>query len=155
MSLKTYEPHKSSLGSMDANVMALLCYVIAAVISFIPYVQFVAWLVPLYIYKKETNSELVKFHAIQAFALYLVSAIISLILNIIIWTTTVATIASGFSIGFGAFGAAVVLSTIVGIISLIFLIFAIITIIKAYKYEEYSIPFFGNLSQKFAAKINK
>ncbi len=42
-------PHRSSLG-MDANVMALLCYIGAFVLSWIPVIQWVAPAAPLVIF---------------------------------------------------------------------------------------------------------
>ena len=152
MSVKTYEQHKSSIGGMDANLAALLVYVISAVVSFIPYLQFVAFVVPIIFLYQEKSSDLVRFHARQAFALYLVTSIVSIIMNIIMW----ASIASFAINPLGAYSALAGLwwiSFIVGIVGLIILIFAILAMINAYKYKEYAIPFFNDLGNKLAGKI--
>ena len=157
MSVKTYEPHKSSIGSLDANIAALLVYVISAIVSFIPYVQFAAFVVPIIFLYQEKSSELVRFHARQALALYLVTSIISIIMNIIMWVSVASFVAAPtLENALGAYGALASLwwiSFIVGIVGLIILIFAILAMVNAYKYKEYSIPFFGDLGQKLAGKI--
>ena len=159
--MKVYEPHKSSIGNMDANVMALLTYVSAIILSFIPFVQYVSWLLPLIFFYMEKNSTLVKFHALQAFALFLVSAIIDVIINVIVaiaGASTAAAIASDpydLNSYFGAWAGVAAASVIVGIIGLVFLIFGIIAMVRAFKYEEYAMPVFGKLAAKFAGKFNK
>ena len=76
-------PHKSSLGGLDANLMALLCYVAAFVIGLIPGIRYVAFLAPLVLYFLEKNSRFVKFHAMQAFILELLYMLLNLILGLI------------------------------------------------------------------------
>lgn len=76
-------PHKSSLGGLDANLMALLCYVAAFVIGLIPGIRYVAFLAPLVLYFLEKNSRFVKFHAMQAFILELLYMLLGLILSLI------------------------------------------------------------------------
>lgn len=159
--MKVYEPHKSSIGNMDANVMALLTYVSAVILSFIPFVQYVSWLLPLIFFYMEKNSTLVKFHALQAFTLFLIFAIIDVIVNIIAAIATAATAAAiasnpyDLNSYFGAWAGVAAAGIIMGIIGLIFLIFGIIAMVKAYKYEEYAMPVFGKLAAKFSSKLNK
>ena len=76
-------PHKSSLGGLDANLMALLCYVAAFVIGLIPGIRYVAFLAPLALYFLEKGSRFVKFHAMQAFMLQLLYMLLNLILSLI------------------------------------------------------------------------
>jgi Predicted membrane protein len=152
MSVKTYEQHKSSIGGMDANLAALLVYIISAIVSFIPYLQFVAFVVPIIFLMQEKDSELVKFHARQAFALYLVTSIVSIIMNVIIWASAASFMANPLG-AYNALAGLGVLSLIVGIVGLIILIFAIMAMINAYKYKEYAIPFFNDLGNKLAGKI--
>lgn len=159
--MKVYEPHKSSIGNLDANVMALLTYVSAIILSFIPFVQYVSWLLPLIFFYMEKNSNLVKFHAIQAFALFLVSAIIDIIINVIVGIAGAATAASiasnpyDLNSYFGAWAGVAAASVVIGIIGLVFLIFGILAMVKAYKYEEYAMPVFGKLAEKFSSKFKK
>ena len=74
-------PHRSSLG-MDAHVMALLCYLAAFVLAWIPYIQYVAPLAPLIIFFIEKESPFVKFHAIQAFILVLINWVLTTLFKI-------------------------------------------------------------------------
>lgn len=151
MSLKTYEPHKSSIGGMDANVMALLTYIIAIILNFISGAQWFAWIVPLIILIMEKNSMLVKFHAAQAFVLGVIGAIIYIILTIITWSVFASAGLWAFGLG-GGYLAVVAISVV---ISILIAIFEILAMINAYKYKEYSIPFIGGLAEKFSAKMNK
>ncbi|NLF21130.1 MAG: hypothetical protein GX588_06935, partial [Clostridiaceae bacterium] len=47
MKNELYPPHKSSLGNLDANVLALLAYLAAVVVGWIPVLRYGAWLAPL------------------------------------------------------------------------------------------------------------
>lgn len=145
-------PHKSSLG-MDANVMALLCYLAAFVLSWIPIVQYVAWAAPLVIFFIEKESPFVKFHAMQAFVLEAVVWIFQVVLGIIIaisWRAAIyGDVYSALSTSFGIAG---VLGVLLTIISIIITVFAIIALVKAYGYFEYKIPVVGNLAEKFSKK---
>ncbi|NLA87441.1 MAG: DUF4870 domain-containing protein, partial [Clostridiales bacterium] len=138
-------PHRSSLG-MDANIMALLCYLAAFVLAWIPFIKYVAPLAPLVIFFIEKDSPFVKFHAIQAFILEIINWVIMIIFAIIyaaMWKSVV------FSYGYslGGIGIVTTLSVIIGIV---ITIFAIIAMVKAYGYFEYKIPLIGNLADKFS-----
>lgn len=80
--MNTYQPHRSSLGGLDANIMALLCYLVTFVGGLIPVVKYVAWLLPLVIVFLEKESGLVKFHAMQAFVLNLISFVVTVLITI-------------------------------------------------------------------------
>lgn len=149
MSIKTYEPHKSSLGGLDANIMALLAYVIAIILNFIPFIQWVAWIAPLIIYLQEKDSQLVKFHAAQAFVLGLIGAVIYIIMNIITWATFSSLSGIAYYLG-GGFAVTAVIGTIVGIL---IAIAEIIAMINAYQNKEWSIPIIGGLAEKFKEKV--
>lgn len=155
MSLKTYEPHKSSIGNMDANIMALLAYLIALIMNFIPGAHWFAWLVPLIFFILEKNSMLVKFHAAQAFTLALVGAVIYIILDIISTAVAWGSVGSWLTGGWGFVGglwAVAIISTIIGIL---IAVFEILAMVNAYQYKEYSIPLIGGLAEKFSSKMNK
>ncbi|NMA25095.1 MAG: DUF4870 domain-containing protein [Clostridiales bacterium] len=146
-------PHRSSLG-MDANIMALLCYLAAFVLGWIPIIQYVAFIAPLVIFFIEKESPFVKFHAMQAFILQAVNFVFMVVFGIIISAITAAYISSGAflrNIGAAA-GGAVVFSTLLIIIGVILTIFAIIAMVKAHGYFEYKIPVVGNLAEKFSKK---
>ena len=144
-------PHRSSLG-MDANTMALLCYIAAFVLSWIPIVKYVAWAAPLVVFFIEKESPFVKFHAMQAFLLEAIVWVFQVIINIIIaaaWASYYRTWAYGYGTSLGI---ASVLSVLLVIIGIVVTIFAIIALIKAYQYFEYKVPVIGNLAMKFSRK---
>lgn len=145
-------PHRSSLG-MDANIMALLCYLAAFVLGWIPVVKWIAPFAPLVIFFIEKESPFVKFHAMQAFILQVISWIIGIIVAII---SAIAVSTISYSDPFGSFGASLgiisVLSVISVIIGIILTVFAIIAMVKAHGYFEYKIPAVGNLADKFSKK---
>ncbi len=153
------EPHKSSTG-MDANMWAMLIYVICIILGWIPYVNYVAWIFPLVIFMTEKDSEFVKFHSMQALALYIINAIASIIFAIISFAVTISTLGSLISpIGFvGAVGGAMGLAAVAAIgavVTVLFMVFAIIAAIKAYQYEQYSIPLAGSLAHKLRSMGSK
>lgn len=155
--LKTYEPHKSSIGGMDANVAALLAYLIAIIMNFIGGAQWFAWIVPLVFFLMEKDSMLVKFHAAQAFVLAVVGAIIYIILSIIstaiAWSYVGTALATGNP--FAAVGGVIAIGAIGVVIAIIIAIFEILAMVNAYKYKEYEIPWIGGMARKFVEKFGK
>jgi uncharacterized membrane protein len=148
-------PHRSSLG-MDANVMALICYIAAFVLSWIPIVKWVAWAAPLVIFFIEKESPFVKFHAMQAFLLEVVAWIIQLIFSIIIGIAVASVAYNPYNWGSwrATAGVAGVFSVLSVIISILLTIVAVIALIKAYGYFEFKIPVVGNMAMKFSRKNN-
>lgn len=149
-------PHRSSLG-MDANVMALLCYLAAFILAWIPLVKYVAWAAPLVIFFVEKESPFVKFHAIQALILEAVNCLLTIIISIISGIIAAAYYASGSIYSYyynyrASIGGVVACSIIIAIISIALTVFAIIAMVKAYGYYEYKIPVIGNLALKFSRK---
>lgn len=154
MMTKIFDPHKSSIGNLDANIVSLFAYLGAVIIGFIPGLAVFAWLVPLIIFFVEKNSAFVKFHAIQAFLIEVASAIISLVL----------TLTMGGIVGFGmynaingelgtsALGSIGTLGLIGMALSLVIIVFSVFAMINAYQYKDYHIPFLGNLADKFLSK---
>ena len=148
-------PHKSSLG-MDANTLALLCYIAAFVLSWIPVIKYVAWAAPLVIFFLEKQSPFVKFHAMQAFILEAIVWVFQVIFGIIIsvaWASYASSLYTYGTLG-ASLGVASALGIIDVIIGLVLTIFAIIALIKAGGYYEYKIPVIGNLADKFSKKGN-
>lgn len=145
-------PHRSSLG-MDANIMALLCYLAAFVLGWIPVIKWIAPFAPLVIFFIEKESPFVKFHAMQAFILQVISWIIGIIVAII---TAIAWRSVAYSGLYGSLRASLgitgVLTAITVIIGIILTVFAIIAMVKAHGYFEYKIPVVGNLADKFSKK---
>jgi len=148
--MNIYEQHKSSIGNIDANVMALIAYGAAVVVIFIPGIKIIAWLAPIVIYILEKDSKFVKFHAMQAFLINIVGIIFSSIIFMII----------GGSLGlmffrpltYGAIGTILLSAIITGIVAIVITIFEIISMVKCYEYKEYEIPLIGIIARKVAHK---
>jgi uncharacterized membrane protein len=151
-------PHKSSLG-LEANILALLSYIAAFVLSWIPFVQYVAWLAPLVIFLLEKQSPFVKFHSMQALLLEVILWVFQVVIAIITAVVSAAMLSvysTMYYYDYGSLSAALGIITMLGvivlIIELVFTVFAIIAMIKAYGYEEFKIPVLGNLAEKFSKK---
>ena len=141
-------PHKSSLG-MDANILALLLYGVTALLSLIPGLMFIAWVLPLVFFFIEKKSPFVKFHAIQATCLYVVFAVLALIFNIVKW----ASLANLGALMYGTYGAGYILANwLIWIVWIAVGVLAVIAAIKSYGYFEYKIPVVGNLADKWSKK---
>lgn len=148
------EPHKSSLG-LDANMLALLCYISAFALSWIPVVKYVAWIAPLIIFFVEKDSAFVKFHAMQSFILEVIVWIFTVVISIIItiiWSMYASTSYYDYTSLSAAAGLAGILSTILIVIGIVVTVFAIIAMFKAYSYNEYKIPLVGALAEKWSKK---
>lgn len=151
MKNEIYNPHRSSVGNLNANVMALICYLASIPLGWIPLVRYVAWLAPLVLFLLEKQSKFVKFHAMQSFLLHIVSAVLSFLVSVVL----------GGILGIGSISAATYYAAagLVGIIgllttgiSLVILVFAIIAMVGAYKYKETHIPLIGGIAQRIALK---
>lgn len=154
MKNEIYSAHKSSIGGLNANIMALLCYIASVILAWIPVVRYVAWLVPLILFFMEKQSKLVRFHAMQSFVLHVVSAVLSLLVSVVL----------GGILGVGSLSAATYyaaagLAGIVGLltsaISLVILVCAVIAMIGAYKYKETHIPIIGGMAEKLALRMGQ
>ncbi len=161
-----YQPHKSSIGEIDANYIAVACYGAAIIFSYIPFLKFAAWLAPLLIYFLEKKSVLVKFHAVQALILNAIGAVISVVLYIV-GRIIVAAITPDYTDYWNAYytgyyddvkkaAAFGTLFTVIAVIvSVALMIFEIMAALKAYKYTEYSLPVIGKIADKVSEKLSK
>ena len=154
MKNELFNPHKSSIADLNANLVAVLAYLIATVVSWIPVVRYVAWLAPLVLFYMEKQSNLVKFHALQAFVLNLASSALYFIITVVIAAilgvgsiTTVTALAAA--------GIAGILSLITFLVSLAFLVLTIIAMIGAYGYKETHIPIVGDLAENLAIRLGQ
>lgn len=147
---RIYQPHSSSIGNINANLMALLVYLAPVVLSFVPVVRYVAWCAPLVLYFMEKNSLLVKFHSMQAFTVQIVNTILSVIYTIIVKTAIIGgTVATGIIGGFGLpviAGIGGIIYLVYAALSTILLVFEIIAMVKAYRYVEYRVPVAGKMA---------
>ena len=127
--------------------MALLAYLAPVILGFIPGVSYVAWAAPLVLYFVEKNSLLVKFHAMQALAIQIVSTILSVIYSIIVSSAAVGIGVTGGILGIpsivGVWG---IFTLVYGVLAIVLLVFDIMAMVKAYRYVEYRIPVAGKLA---------
>lgn len=151
---QVYEPHKSSIGGMDANIMAILTYIASLVVSWIPVIRYFAWLVPLVFFVMEKQSNFVKFHAMQSFVLNAVCAILTFLISVIIGGIVSASVFNVYA-AYSALGLIGLIGFLTMAVCLVITIFAIIAMVKAYRYEEYHIPFAGRIAGKLAGKAAK
>ena len=169
MANTVYQPHKSSLGGLDANVMAALSYAVAIVFSFIPGLRYVAWLAPLVVYFLEKSSPLVKFHSVQALILNAVGAVLSLVTyivgRIVVAAITPDTSDPNYWLQYytnnyasdlkKATSVAFIFGLLVWIISIGLAILQILSALSAYKYAEYKIPVVSGIATKVSEKLSK
>ncbi|HAL74979.1 MAG TPA: hypothetical protein DCM45_07845 [Clostridiales bacterium] len=152
MALSSIESHKSSIRNTDANIIAIMAYLAAGIIGWIPIVQYLSWIIPLLIFLTEKQSKFVKFHAVQSFIITLIDSVISFILIVIIRNTVIINAIADMENTLGAFAWMAILTGLATVVSLIYSVFAIIALVNAYQYKLYKIPVIGSIAEKIAAK---
>lgn len=154
MKNQTFNPHKSSVGGMDANLMAMLTYIASVVVSWIPVVRYLAWLVPLVLFFLEKESKFIKFHAMQSFVLNAVCAVLTFLITVIAGGIVSASAVSVYT-AYSALGLLGIISFLTMVVCLVITAFAVFAMIRAYQYKEYHIPLAGGLAEKLAGKFEK
>ena len=148
------EPHKSSLG-MNANMASIVIFLAMLVVSWIPYLRWLAWAVPLVIFHMEKESAFVKFQAVQAIVLGVASAGFSIVLQIFIWILTPRNIHSAINYAMGrGWGAVALFGTLATIISLAFTVIEIYIIYTAYNWKQVELPFAGPIAAKASGQFS-
>ncbi|MDL2236465.1 hypothetical protein LJC56_01325 [Christensenellaceae bacterium OttesenSCG-928-K19] len=141
-------PHRSSIG-MNANLWALLLYLITLGLGWVPTLYYFAWIFPLIFFLTETSSSFVRYHAMQATSIFIFNAIARAVCDIISFAVAFSSLSSLFSAFYVQAPAA---PAIIGIVLTgIFDIFAILFMIKAYQYQWYQMPVFSALAFKLAS----
>ena len=148
------EPHKSSLG-MDANIASLLVFVAMAVVSWIPYLGWLAWAVPLVFFFMEKSSKFVKYQAITALVVGIIRAAISIVFQIFTWILTPRSLSSAISYlsgsGWGIWALLGLLSTIIGIAITVLIVYLVF---MAYSYKQVELPIIGPIATKASEKLD-
>jgi uncharacterized membrane protein len=156
MSIKTYEPHKSSIGGMDANVCILIPLIIAMLMNTGDGSCWLAWLVPLIFLLIEKDSAMVKSLTIQVVVLCIIATIIYIILDII---TAIANpipyLGWGLLVGVGNPVAYWIIGAIKWAVKIVVDLLILKVIMSGYKWQEYTIPFIGGFVAKFSSMVNK
>ncbi|MDD2208362.1 MAG: DUF4870 domain-containing protein [Bacilli bacterium] len=153
---KTKDAHKSSIGEMDANKMAVITYIGGGVFGFIPGLYYFSWVVPLVIYILEKKSKFVKKNALQSLSLQIVSSVILFILYFIVGGIIKKSY-SGNPLSYlsGVYTGHSFISDLATIVSVIFAVVVIIAMIKAYNYQEYTIPLIGKFTKVLKKNLDK
>ena len=149
MKNEIYSPHKSSLGGLNANMMALICYLASIPLGWIPLVRYVAWLAPLALFLLEKESRFVKFHAMQSFLLHMVSAMLSFLVSVVLGGILGISSISAATY-YAAAGLAGIIGLLTTVISLVILVCAIIAMVGATKYKETQLPIIGGIARRIA-----
>jgi uncharacterized membrane protein len=128
-------PAKSSTG-LDANVAALLAYLLGLIGGIVFYVL-------------EKDSKFVKFHSMQSILFNALVVVVFIGLTIV--NLVLQLVASGISNGLGIIVG--LLSTLVwlGICVAIFVAF-VLCLVKAFQGKMFKLPVIGNMAEKFASK---
>lgn len=154
MKNELFDPHKSSIGGLDANLVALLAYLVATVVGWLPIVRYVSWLAPLILFYMEKQSRLVKFHAMQAFVLNVGFAILYFLISVVVGGILgVGSISAVTALA--AAGIAGIIGLITLLISLALLVLTIFAMMGAYGYKETHIPIVGELAEKLMLSLDK
>lgn len=154
MKNQVYELHKSSIGDMNANIMAMLTYVASVVVSWIPVIRYFAWLVPLVLFFMEKQSKFVKFHAMQSFVLNLACAALTFLISVIIGGIVSASVVNIYA-AYSALGLLGFIGFLTMAVCLVITVFAIIAMVKAYGFKEYHIPLAGGIAEKLVGNFEK
>lgn len=148
---------KSSISGIDSNIIVLICYLGALLLSWVDEAKYLAWLLPLIIYIIERDSEFVKKHSAQATLLFAFYSFVSIILTglfMILFPNT-----NVFSADLTNFAGSLLLFSTLSMISMLFLvvvcILAIIAVSKTWNYEDYNIPVIKKFISRFRKWMDK
>ena len=147
------EPHKSSLG-MEANIAALVIYIAMAVVSWIPWLSYLAWAVPVVFFILEKQSKFVKFHAVQALIIGIIRVVIVILFAIIAWALTPRGLEAAVAYLQGGIRIWVVVGAISTIIGLAITALVVYLMIMAYSYKQVELPVMGDIAAKISAKLD-
>ncbi len=148
---KIYEPHKSSLFDLNANIVILIVWWGASLINFFTHIKFLSFIIPLIFLLLEKKSPLVREHAGQALALNILSSLVAF------GVTLIGVISTGMAIVLGSGKILLALAALLGffaiVLSIAILVFSIIATVKGWSWEELNIPILGPIGKFFTDKI--
>ncbi|NCC82993.1 MAG: DUF4870 domain-containing protein [Clostridia bacterium] len=151
MKNELYPPHKSSLSNLDANVLALLAYLAAVVVGWIPGLRYAAWLAPLVLFFLEKNSKFVRFHAMQAFVLQVISSAIAFLVSVVFGGVIRAVVDNIYSYSLAIITG--LTGLVVTLVSIAISVFAILAMVGAYNYKETHIPVVGGIAENLVKRF--
>ncbi|REJ79416.1 MAG: hypothetical protein DWQ47_01360 [Acidobacteria bacterium] len=132
--------HGKSVFDMDANVVALLCYVL----NFVCYLGLVLSIIVII---QDKTNKLARFHAWQSILLLVVPVVLTVVLTILSFVGIMIDAVIGFPI-FTLI--TTLLYLLLALIGLLVLVGVILAAIKAVNGEIYKLPVVGNMAEKYA-----
>ncbi len=78
MKIENFVRHKATHGYLAAKYPAVLLYGLLAILLFVPYLRYLAWLLAMVIFFREKDSRFLRLHAAQAGLLTLIFSLLSL-----------------------------------------------------------------------------
>lgn len=147
-----YGPHKSSIFDLDANIVALLVYLLPLLVGLInDSLSVFTWIIPLAVFIIEKDSYFVTYHAAYSLSFYVIEAIFSVISIILGLTSMVASWISNIAIiGVISAGITGILFLIVALVFVVLEIYLfvgkVIGAIKAYNYQETHYPIIDKIT---------
>jgi len=157
MNITVIEPHKSSLG-LDANLVGAIIFGGTLLLSFIPFLGWIAWGVPLAFFFIEKDSRFVKFQAVTCLVIAVIGAVISIVLRIIMAVIMPRSydlydIYRLATRAYSAYNAFRVVSAISTIFVIIFVAIYAIMGVMAFLYKQVELPLIGTIAAKAGAKM--
>lgn len=141
-----YDPHKSSLFDLDANIAAILVYLLPWLVSMISDTAgTLAWIIPLAAFLMESKSDFVNFHAANSLSFFVISAFLNLISTMIGLTAVISTwLSSIWVLGLFYMGTAGLIAILLGLVFLIIdiylLVGKVLSLVNAYSYKDIHFP---------------
>jgi len=135
---------------MDANLAVLIVYIATAVVSWIPYLGWIAWVVPLVFFFLEKSSGFVKFHAVQALGIGILRAALTIVFNIIYWVTVPRTVYGYYT----SLGAWAIIGVVASIVYIIITVLILYVLIMAWQWKQVELPIIGPMATKAGAKLD-
>lgn len=152
---RKFQPHTSSLGGLQANVIVLIIWLAPAILGiFLPNVSYLGLIIPVVFLLIEKESALVRNHAGQALALYLITNAIQIVLGIVVSVLALggAVVTAATPGGSGAGIYTVMASAGIGglfilAVAIFSFVFAIIACVRGWKWENYTLPIVGRFGK--------
>jgi len=148
------EPHKSSLG-MDANINVLMIYIGMVFVSWLPFIGYLAFAVPIVFFVLEKESKFIKYQAAQVLIIGIVRAITKLFFDIVYWAVAPKdNFASAWSYVNGGWILSVIVGFIGWVISLAITGLVIYLVYMAYFYKQVELPGIGPIVQQISGTLD-
>jgi len=154
MNTTIVNPHRSSLG-MDANVAVLVAFLATIILSWISFLGWIAWAVPLVFFFLEKESRFVKHQMIQLLCLAAVRAVVLIVVQILIWIVAPASFAGGvFAFLSGGLGLLALLWLISTLVGLALMAIEIYVVVMAYTWKQVELPILWPIVERISDKLD-